>query len=1047
MKHSHALITVSLVAAGLLCGTARTSAEEPANAFLHALQDSGYADVAVDFLRELQANPAKMPKKLADEWDLEMCRCLLLVAKQTFHPKEAEQLTQEAEKSLTKFLKEKPNHPEVAAAQVYWGQVLMERALQHLRVAQIASDAAQKTKELEAARKGLIEARQPFNEATKMLDARLAAMPKINLSKGSSREDREAAAERDHIETEWVNSVFQVALTDYYTGLTYLDPKDPEREKVFRRAIKRFDYIWQTHRMTASMDVDPRGLFAHMWHGRIVDEMGDKQTALDIYDEVLANAPDNPNQQTGMESLFSQVEHFRFLILCKVSPRDFLDEASAWLNNVNNRRRFRTTDGYQGVTLAIAKLLLEDPDKAGVSDHSKATSQALSMLKEMARVRSQHQQEAILLVRKYSDDTPVDVSQINNFDEATAVGDAAFGGHRWKESAAAYQRALELGEKSPAKDVKKRLPIVRDQLALTQLGVADDLVNQDKLDEALDVALKLTEDYAQKNRESAVGPKAAAAAVQLALGIYANAPTGQKAAKLEQLQKLTARLIEVWPQRPEADDARLALGQAQQLMGNNDKAMEVFESIKPNTERYPAGQFMAGRLNWLRYLSEKRAGKIPADQVATLRAKAVEQFQTAIDLMLKAKKADPDKPASKHLPEVQLFLAEANLEGNTPQKAIEILEPMLAEIQANKPERLDNNTLRIFLASVRSYVAQSNIDKANEVGTVLLTLGPDMPAVNGALVEFAQMVELEVKKADAELTKLVAAKKQEEAEKAKTQLESLKAMLGNLLTKLGERKELGIGGIMYVADTCLFLGLDKEAERQYKTILERYNSDEEFKKSAGKAITRVYAQSITVMRRKGDNIRKDVDALRDKQAEYKKTNRKDLIQQAEAKIKKLQSDALAAYGEARKAADLLVERYPNSLEPRMEKAHILQRIADQNPAAYDDAAADWSTLRTVLQGMRGKKPPAYYEVSYYLAICIARQGQILQATGQQADAEKKFRDAQKLLKSTLVVNAELDGPDRVAKYEILLKEITDLLPPAPEKPAAPATDAPPAATK
>ena len=1022
------------------------SAEEPADAFLHALQNSGYADVAVDFLQELQTRPDKMPKKLADEWDLEMCRSLLVTAKQTFHPKEAEQLTQEAEKYLTKFLKEKPNHPEVAAAQVYWGQVLMERGLQHLRVAQIASGTAQKTKELEAARKGLLEARQPFNEATKMLDARLGAMPKVTLSKTSSREDREAAAERDRIETEWVNSVFQVALTDYYTGLTYPDPKDPERQKVFGRAIKRFDYIWQTHRLTASMDIDSRGLFAHMWHGRIVDEMGDKRTALDIYDEVLANAPENPNQQTGMESLFSQVEHFRFLILRKVSPRDFLDEASTWLNNVNNRRRFRTTDGYQGVTLAIAKLLLEEPDKAGVPDRNKATSQGLSMLKEMARVRSQHQQEAILLVRKYSGDAPVDVSQINNFDEAAAVGDAAFVAHRWKESAAAYQRALELGEKNPAKDVKKRIPLVRDQMALTQLGVADELVNQDKLDEALDVAHKLAEDFAQKNRDSGVGPKAASAAVQIALGVYANAGAGQKAAKLEQLQKFAARLIEVWPQRPEADDARLALGQAQQLMGNNDKAMEVFESIKPNTERYPAGQFMAGRLNWLRYLSDKRTGKVPPDKAAALRAKAIEQLQTALDLMVKAKKADPDKPASKHLPEVQLFIAEANLEGNTPQKAIEILEPMLAEIQANKPERLDNNTLRVFLAAVRSYVALGNIDKANEVGTVLLALGPDMPAVNGALVEFAQMIELEVKKADGELAKLVAGKKEEEVQKAKTQLESLKGMLGNLVKKLGDRKELGIGGMMYVADTCLFLGLDKEAERQYKAILDRYNSDEEFKKSAGKAITRVYAQSITVMRCKGDNVRKEIDALREKEAEYQKTNRRDLIQQSEAKIKKLQTEASAAYGEARKAADLLIERHPNSLEPRLEKAHILQRIAEQNPAVFDDAAGEWSTLRSVLQAMR-KKPPAYYEVSYYLAICIARQGQMLQATGQQADAEKKFRDAQKLLKSTLVVNSELDGPDRVAKYEILLKEISDLLPPAPERPAAPATDAPAAATK
>ena len=64
------------------------------------------------------------------------------------------------------------------------------------------------------------------------------------------------------------------------------------------------------------------GLYAHMWHGKTTEELGDLQTALDIYDEVLANAPEPTERgpSTGLEPLFAQVEQFRLLIVAKRKP-------------------------------------------------------------------------------------------------------------------------------------------------------------------------------------------------------------------------------------------------------------------------------------------------------------------------------------------------------------------------------------------------------------------------------------------------------------------------------------------------------------------------------------------------------------------------------------------------------------------------------------------------------------------------------------------------------------------------------------------------------
>ena len=75
------------------------------------------------------------------------------------------------------------------------------------------------------------------------------------------------------------------------------------------------------------------GLQAHLWHGKTAEELGDLQLALDIYDEVLANAPDPGDKGSagGLEPLFAQVEYFRLLILAKQKPDQFLSEATTWL--------------------------------------------------------------------------------------------------------------------------------------------------------------------------------------------------------------------------------------------------------------------------------------------------------------------------------------------------------------------------------------------------------------------------------------------------------------------------------------------------------------------------------------------------------------------------------------------------------------------------------------------------------------------------------------------------------------------------------------------
>jgi len=194
--------------------------------------------------------------------------------------------------------------------------------------------------------------------------------------------------------------------------------------------------------------------------------------------------------------------------------------------------------------------------------------------------------------------------------------------------------------------------------------------------------------------------------------------------------------------------------------------------------------------------------------------------------------------------------------------------------------------------------------------------------------------------------------------------------------KLALRKQLSPLGSVYLADTCFSLGLRQEARAQYEGFLERLDKDLEFKRTAPKAAeTRVRAQLIDLLSTAG------------------------------------------TFDKAKQQADELVKLNPHALEPRMLQARILQGWAAQEPAKYAEAVRLWAALHNGLQSWP-KKPPEFYEATYNTAFCLVEQA------GKDTE---KLKDAERLLKSSLVLSPTLDGPDSVAKFTALLKKVSTKL--------------------
>jgi hypothetical protein len=145
--------------------------------------------------------------------------------------------------------------------------------------------------------------------------------------------------------------------------------------------------------------------------------------------------------------------------------------------------------------------------------------------------------------------------------------------------------------------------------------------------------------------------------------------------------------------------------------------------------------------------------------------------------------------------------------------------------------------------------------------------------------------------------------------------------------------------------------------------------------------------------------------------------------------------------------DKLIAENPKALEPRMEKGRILEAWSEKVPSHYSEAVAHWSDLRMRLQQVKGKKPPEYYDVMYRVADCLMRDAQ---KTSDKQIQMERAKQAEQVLKSTLVLNPSLDGPDTVARFKALLNKAILLqgrqpqaeTPPASEKPAEKAPEKP-----
>lgn len=992
MKSHRLLSAVGLVLCAALSGQAKEI--EPME-FLQALQAAGYHEIAVDYLLTLQQNK-DLPPELADVFDLEMSKCQRGAANRAYDAKEAAARMEEAQKSLEKFLKEKKDHPQAAQALLSGGGFSVDIALRKIRDAKAVKDKDkdEAAKLYSDARAKLVEARKRFSDAYTELQKKLASLPpppkpQPGKKVTPSKEARATAAQRAGYETSMLDAVFQIALVDYYTALTYTDEKDPGRAAALKSAATGFDSIWQARRFITSPSgdaVDPVGLQAHMWHGKVTDDLGDWETALDIYEEVLTSESENPRQiDKVLDPLFAQVHYFRYALLRKHRLEDFMAEVPKYLQLYSAKSRH---DGYQGIALEWAEVLAAQVEKLSGAEKTKAQGDLMKILNAMARTPSSHQNEAFELRNRLTGSTGENLDEAKTFSDAIAIGDRLNAKKKWADAAQAYAKALELGKGKDAAAAGK----VRDVLAAMRLRHAAELAEKGNFAECQKFCRLVIDSLGESPSEDA--KKNAQGAGQLMvdaqLQIWAALPQKDEAEKkakeaaLAEMLKLVAEVNSKFPGTPAADTVNLASGKASLQMGKFDEALKVFEAVTDRSASFHIARYLAARTYWLRKIQKQGGGAKDADLTAD-RDQAHKLSVEAVGLF--RKRAETGKPLDKDHFEAELLLGEIELEKGDAAAAAKIFQPLVDQIKAQKPERIDDPVmLRAFFGAEQAYLQVKDTEKATDVGLLLAELGPDHPQINGLLLSFALALDKETKNAEAALTKATSANDQKARQEALAYRDRMIESLGKVMKRLAQKKQLSTSQKIYIADKCSMAGLDEDATVLYEAVLA---------------------------------LAEEGDAVAQKYATFCRTKRIGLLRKQ------------GKFDQAAAEVDKLIDANPKALEPLVEKGRVLQAWAEQDPSMFDKAVAHWNFIRNKLEGLK-KKPREYFEVIYYAADCVRLQAEKAAASGDKKTAVTKATDGAKWLTSAMVLNSKLSEskePDveMIAKYDALLKTLKGII--------------------
>ncbi len=708
-------------------------AEEPAAQFLEVLRARRYFDVAEQYLDNL-ATSDLAPEGFRDRIDYERAVILIQGALFLGSPElRAEQLTK-AEQLIGKFMKEFPDHLLKHSARAQLGSLLQQRADDNVAIANKPGQ-ANRTELLAQAQQQYNRALDVFTESKDAIRAQLEGMNSTRYDPDTQQKEIRIRDElrREYLQMQLVSAILleEAAETTENGSAKHTD--------YLTRAAAAFKEIYGKYRQLQA------GVYAHMYEGRCLQKLGKLDDALTNYADVLRQPENDAFRDAKTQALVLALE-------CWITQEKYADAVNRGNDYVTSMRGneasqadwFKLRFLVASINKLYADSLVADDPKDELADQS--YRQATNILRALVKVPNAYRDQARTLLasvpggaRFAATDRP----------EPTTLNEAS---ERAKDSLDEMNTAELLLRLLPERIAGETDPQMKKELS-DQLEEARTTVNTKRAEsmkyyrqtlemveadtpteviqstyyflcflhykgEAYYKSAVLGEFLAHRYPESPTAIQGAKIALACYQKLHA-AAEGDKQFETDRMTSIARYTVDTWPDRPEANDARVKLLPVMITSGELELAQEFVGAMTDNTPQKQSAQRRLGRALWFNYRVGASAYRkledsgANASELATrkteldkLRSDAAEQLQAGLQNV--SKDAAPDKS----LVAASLSLCQFFVETGVTDKAIAMMESdgigILKLTQQNDPStKLDAGNAfaqEVYKMALRAYI-------------------------------------------------------------------------------------------------------------------------------------------------------------------------------------------------------------------------------------------------------------------------------------------------------------------------------------------------------
>ncbi|MFO0946311.1 MAG: hypothetical protein U1D30_10245 [Planctomycetota bacterium] len=334
-------------------------ADERTDQYVEALRASGFADLAIEYLRNRWEAKGTTPEEKAN-LEFEIAASLIAASDALDDLSKREQMLEDARQKFEEFSKKHPKHPKAPEALVQMATVDLQKGRLRVVQAQLPANAGRAIALAKEAREFFKKSAADYEQAQTQLQAAFKAMP-VYIS-DEDAEGRAQRAMKAKLFDQYIEARFQGALAQFYLADSYktieIPPADStdaaavaalkkEREEwdraykgALEKAKKGFEAIYTEHRRELV------GLYAHLWMARCMAAQGEHRQAMGIYELLMEH--ENPDLAR------LQREVFYFQMISFAARKEYgqvVNLAVPWLRN---NAKFRLEPAYQGVQMELA---------------------------------------------------------------------------------------------------------------------------------------------------------------------------------------------------------------------------------------------------------------------------------------------------------------------------------------------------------------------------------------------------------------------------------------------------------------------------------------------------------------------------------------------------------------------------------------------------------------------------------------------------------------------------------------------------------------------